>query len=348
MGGGGVRRPGTVAQRVGAGLRHPARRGAARDRGPLDRDAVPAPSAGSQGRRRGGDDRLDGHGVQRGDRRAGAVRRTGSRDAADAREGLARDAARGRSLTMFAAPFDYYRAGSIGEAHQLLREHPGAKLLPGGHSLIPLMKMRLATPPAVVDIGRIAELKGISAKGTALRIGSLTTHAELASSPELASACPLLAEAAGSIGGPPIRNVGTIGGNIAHADPASDLPAVLLALDATVHVAGQKGARTIPIAEFFQGMMTTALGSDEILTAIEVPAKRAGQGTAYVKFRHPASGYAVLGVAAVVSVADGTVAAAQVAIGGVRPAPGGGGGGQRAGVRPRAAPPSPRGAPAAG
>src|SRR5260221_37117 len=205
MGGGGVRRPGTVAHWVAAGLRHPARRGAARDRGPLDRDAVTAPSAGSQGRRRGGDDRLDGHGVQRGDRRAGAVRRAGSRDAAHAREGLARDAARGRSLTMFAAPFDYYRAGSIGEAHQLLREHPGAKLLAGGHSLIPLMKMRLATPPAVVDIGRIAELKGISAKGTALRIGSLTTHADLASSPDLAAAGPGVARAASASAAPEVE-----------------------------------------------------------------------------------------------------------------------------------------------
>jgi carbon-monoxide dehydrogenase medium subunit len=221
---------------------------------------------------------------------------------------------------MFAAPFDYYRAGSIAEAQQLLHTHPGAKLLAGGHSLIPLMKMRLATPPAVVDIGRIAELQGISAKGAAVRIGSLTTHTELASSIELASACPMLAEAASMIGDPQIRNVGTIGGNVAHADPASDLPAVLLALDATVHVTGQNGARTIHIGEFFQGMMTTALGPDEILTAIEVPVKRAGQGTAYVKFRHPASGYAVLGVAAVVSVADGAVAAAQVGIGGLLPA----------------------------
>ena len=221
---------------------------------------------------------------------------------------------------MFAAPFDYYRAGSIDEAQQLLRAHPGAKLLAGGHSLIPLMKMRLATPSAVVDIGRIAELKGISANGTALRIGSLTTHAELASSPDLASACPMLAEAASMIGDTQVRNVGTIGGNIAHADPASDLPAVLLALDATVHAAGPKGARTIPIGDFFQGMMTTALGSDEILTAIDIPAKPAGQGTAYVKFRHPASGYAVVGAAAVVSVADGTVSAARVAIAGLMPA----------------------------
>jgi aerobic carbon-monoxide dehydrogenase medium subunit len=221
---------------------------------------------------------------------------------------------------MFAASFDYYRAGSIGEAHQLLREHAGAKLLAGGHSLIPLMKMRLATPTVLVDIGRIPDLKGISANGASLRIGSLTTHAELASSPELGSACPMLVEAASIIGDPQVRNVGTIGGNIAHADPASDLPTVLLALDATIHVAGPNGQRTIPIDGFFQGMMTTALESDEILTAIEVPVKPASQGMAYVKFSHPASRYAVLGVAAVVSASDGTCTSARIAIGGLLPA----------------------------
>lgn len=222
---------------------------------------------------------------------------------------------------MFAAAFDYYRAGSIAEAHKLLREHPDARLLAGGHSLIPLMKMRLAMPAALVDIGRIASLKGITARGASLRIGSLTTHAELASSPVLQSACPMLAEAAGLIGDSQVRNMGTIGGNIAHADPASDLPAVLLALDATIHAAGPNGERAIPITGFFQGMMTTALGPDEILTAIDVPAKQAGQGMAYVKFRHPASGYAVLGAAAVVSVADGACTSARVAIGGLLPAP---------------------------
>ena len=159
---------------------------------------------------------------------------------------------------MFAAPFDYYRAGSIAEAHQLLREHPGATLLAGGHSLVPLMKMRLATPATVVDIGRIAELKGIAAKGISLRIGSLTTHAELASSPDVASACPMLAEAASMIGDSQVRNAGTIGGNIAHADPASDLPASF-SRSATIP-AGPKGADD-PHRRILQGMMTTALAS---------------------------------------------------------------------------------------
>lgn len=222
---------------------------------------------------------------------------------------------------MFPAPFDYYRAGSIAEAQQLLRQHPGAKLLAGGHSLIPLMKMRLATPPSLIDISRIPDLKGFSSSGPTLRIGALTTHAELAASPLLASKCPMLAEAAGAIGDAQVRNVGTIGGNIAHADPASDLPTVLLALDATIHAVGPKGERTIPIGDFFQGMMTTALGPDEILTVIDVPSRQAGQGMAYVKFSHPASRYAVIGAAAALSMKDGLCTAARVAIGGLLPVP---------------------------
>jgi carbon-monoxide dehydrogenase medium subunit len=222
---------------------------------------------------------------------------------------------------MFAAPFDYYRAGSIAEAHQLLRDHAGAKLLAGGHSLIPLMKLRLATPTALVDISRIPDMKGISSSGGSLRIGPLTTHAELTSSEALRSACPLLAEAASMIGDEQVRNVGTIGGNIAHADPASDLPTVLLALDAAIHVVGPNGERSIPIGGFFQGLMTTALEPNEILTAIDVPVRQPGQGMAYVKFSHPASRYAVLGVAAVVSVKDGVCTSARVAIGGLLPAP---------------------------
>lgn len=222
---------------------------------------------------------------------------------------------------MFSASFDYYRAGSIAEAQQLLRQHPGAKLLAGGHSLLPLMKLRLATPAALVDIGRIPDLKGISSSGPTLRIGALTTHAELAASSLLRASCPMLAEAGGEVGDAQVRNVGTIGGNIAHADPASDLPTVLVALDATIHAVGPKGERTIPVGDFFQGMMTTALGPDEILTAIEVPSKPAGQGMAYVKFSHPASRYAVIGAAAVISMKDGICTAARVAIGGLLPAP---------------------------
>jgi carbon-monoxide dehydrogenase medium subunit len=222
---------------------------------------------------------------------------------------------------MFAPSFDYYRAGSAREALALMQKHPGAKLLAGGHSLIPMLKLRLTDVPALIDIGRIPELKGITSAGGTIRIGALTTHAELAASQTLRSECPMLSEAASNIGDAQVRNCGTIGGNVAHADPASDLPTVLAALDARFNVTGAKGERTIGAADFFQGMMSTALGADEILTSIEVPAKTAGQGMAYVKFSHPASRYAVLGVAAVVTMQNGSCGSAQVAIGGLVPAP---------------------------
>ena len=221
---------------------------------------------------------------------------------------------------MYAPDFAYYRAGSVAEAGHLLQQHPGAKLLAGGHSLIPLLKLRLASPAALIDIGRVDELKGIGVADGRVRIGALTTHAELAASSELGKRCPALAEAAGLIGDPAVRNRGTIGGNVAHADPASDLPTVLRALDATIAVTGGGGERSIPAADFFEGMMATALGEHDIVTAIEVPAAPAGQGQAYVKFSHPASRYAVVGVAAAVTVSSGAVGAAAVALGGLVPA----------------------------
>jgi carbon-monoxide dehydrogenase medium subunit len=220
---------------------------------------------------------------------------------------------------MYAPEFDYYRAGSVAEASDLLQKHPGAKLLAGGHSLIPLMKLRLAAPPALIDIGRIAELKGVTVADGTVRIGALTTHAALAASAELRRHCPLLAEAATQVGDPAVRNRGTIGGNVAHADPASDLPIVLSALGARFTVTGPAGTTTIDAAGFFTGMMTTALGEHDLLTAIEVPAKMPDQGMAYVKFAHPASRYAVIGVAASLTVSRGTYAAAAVAIGGLVP-----------------------------
>ena len=221
---------------------------------------------------------------------------------------------------MYAPDFAYYRAGSLAEAGQLLQQHPGAKLLAGGHSLIPLLKLRLATPAALIDIGRLDELKGISVTDGRVRIGALTTHAELAASSELAERCPALGEAAGLIGDPAVRNRGTIGGNVAHADPASDLPTVLRALDATIAVTVDDGERSIPAADFFEGMMETALGDHDIVTAIEVPAAGAGQGQAYVKFSHPASRYAVVGAAAAVTLVGGTVGVVAVALGGLVPA----------------------------
>jgi carbon-monoxide dehydrogenase medium subunit len=218
---------------------------------------------------------------------------------------------------MYAADFDYYRAKSIPDALTLLGANPGAKLLAGGHSLIPLMKLRLAAPSAVIDIGRIPELRGIARKGDAIRIGSLTTHAELAASAELKKAAAALAEAAALVGDPAVRNRGTIGGNIAHADPASDLPTVLVALDARIEAAGANGRRTIEASQFFTGIMTTSLAEDEIVTDIVIPVGARGQGSAYVKFSHPASRYAVVGAAAAVTVNAGTCSDVRVAVGGL-------------------------------
>ena len=217
---------------------------------------------------------------------------------------------------MFAANFDYYRARSIDDTQKLMAAHPGAKLLAGGHSLLPLLKLRLAAPPAVIDIGRVADMRGIARDGDDVRIGALTTHAELAASSELRTSAPALAEAAAVVGDPAVRNRGTIGGNIAHADPASDLPTVLVALGARIVAVGPKGERRIPADEFFTGIMTTALADDEILVAVTVPAVGRAQGSAYEKFAHPASRYAVIGAAALITVEDGTCTAARVAIGG--------------------------------
>ena len=221
---------------------------------------------------------------------------------------------------MYAPDFAYYRADSVAEIGRLLRAHPGAKVLAGGHSLIPLLKLRLAAPPALIDIGRIGELKGISVADGRVRIGALTTHAQIAASADVAKHAPALAAAAGVIGDPAVRNRGTIGGNVAHADPASDLPTVLLALGATFAVATDDGERTIAAGDFFQGMMATALGDHDIVTAIDVPAAPGGQGQAYEKFSHPASRYAVIGVAATVELRGGTVGNVAVALGGLVPA----------------------------
>jgi carbon-monoxide dehydrogenase medium subunit len=220
---------------------------------------------------------------------------------------------------MYAPAFHYHRANSLADAHRLLATHRGAKLLAGGHSLIPMLKLRLASVAAVIDIGRVAELHGISRTGGGLRIGALTTHSELAASDDLRSQAPALSDAAGLVGDPAVRNRGTIGGNIAHADPASDLPTVLVALDATVTAVGPSGERTIPAHDFFTGVMTTALREDEIVTAVLVPTNDLSRASAYVKFPHPASRYAVVGAAAAITRAGGTCNAARVALGGLVP-----------------------------
>ncbi len=222
---------------------------------------------------------------------------------------------------MFAAAFDYHKASSVAEAIQLLGANEDSKLIAGGHSLIPLLKLRLARPSAVVDIGGISELKGISVNNGTVRIGALTTHWEIASSSEAAAACSLLAEAAGGIGDTQVRNRGTIGGNVVHADPASDWPAVLTALNATFNIQGPNGSRTATPGDFFIGPLTTAIADNEILTSVEVPRLAANQVAEYAKMAHPASGYAVVGGAVVLTVDGDRCTAASVAVGGAVPVP---------------------------
>ena len=200
---------------------------------------------------------------------------------------------------MFGASFDYYKADSVEEAIDLLGKHEGALLLAGGHSLIPMMKLRLASPSAVIDIGRISELRGIHEDGGTVRVGALTTHRDIAASSELHRSGAVLAEAAAAIGDPQVRNFGTIGGNLMHADPASDLPAAALVLDATVVLSGPRGERRLSLEEFHVDLMTTAAEPDEMLTAVEIPELPSGTVSRYLKTEHPASGYAVCGAAAV-------------------------------------------------
>jgi carbon-monoxide dehydrogenase medium subunit len=216
---------------------------------------------------------------------------------------------------MYPAGFTYQRATSVQDAIARLANDPDAKLLAGGHSLLPTMKLRLASPSTLVDLGGVKELHGIRRGGDTIAIGALTTHREIEFSEELKAACPIMPEAAALIGDPLVRNRGTIGGSVAHADPAADFPAVLLALGATIQAEGPNGRRTIAADDFFLDLFVTALQQNELLTGIQVPAKQpAGTGMAYEKFRHPASRYAIVGVAAVVGVSNGLCRSARVAL----------------------------------
>ena len=224
---------------------------------------------------------------------------------------------------MFAPKFDYQKAASVAEAIHALANNSEAKVLAGGQSLIPLLKLRLARPALVVDIGGIAELKGISVNGGTVSIGSLTTHNQIASSSQVQQSCGILAEAAEGVGDPAVRNRGTIGGNVSHADPASDLPTVLTALNAQFNIQGQ-GNRSIAASDFFTGAFTTALGDNEILTGVEVPVLAANQLAEYAKMAHPATSFAVVGAAAVITLEAGShhhCTGASIAIGGLVPSP---------------------------
>jgi len=203
------------------------------------------------------------------------------------------------------APFDYQRASSVDEAIGLLGEHGDeAKLLAGGHSLLPLMKLRLAAPAVLVDIGGIDDLSFVEDGGGTVRIGALTRHHDLANSALAQEQVPLLAHVAGQIGDPQVRHRGTVGGAIAHGDPASDLPAALLALRGTLVVRGPGGEREVAADDFFTGFLETALGADEVLTEIRVPAVP-GVGWGFEKFNRRAQDWAIVGVAAVLANGSG-------------------------------------------
>ncbi len=198
---------------------------------------------------------------------------------------------------MIPAPFEYERADSVRHAIDLLSANEDAKLLAGGHSLLPLMRLRLARPSMLVDIGRLRDLSYVREEGDAVAIGALTRWHDLATSEVLQRACPIVARTAAGIGDPQVRHVGTIGGSVAHADPASDMPAVLVALGAELRAEGPAGARSIPAGEFFQGLFTSALAPNEVLTEVRVP-KIAGRGWSYLKFHRRAQDWAIVGVAA--------------------------------------------------
>ena len=213
---------------------------------------------------------------------------------------------------MWPNKFDYARAGSVNEALGLIGDE--GKFLAGGHSLLPVMKLRLAAPEQLVDIGGIAELRGISANG-GLTIGATTTHAEVADSADVQAMCGALASACGQVGDQAVRNFGTLGGNIAHADPASDPPTVLVAVGASVTIQGADGARSVGAEDFFVDLFETALDDGELITSVSVP-DLSDHKSAYAKFPHPASRYAIVGVCVALKMNGAVCDHAHVAVGG--------------------------------
>jgi carbon-monoxide dehydrogenase medium subunit len=216
---------------------------------------------------------------------------------------------------MNSSSFDYQRAATVEDAIALLQEHgDGGKLIAGGHSLLPIMKLRLAEPDVLIDIGRITELRGVRRDAGEIAIGALTTHHQVATDPEVRSTIPLLADTASRVGDRQVRNRGTIGGALAHADAASDYPAAILALDATIVARGPRGERRISAREFFLDFLTTALEPDEVLTAVTIPEPATGHGWSYQKLANQASGYAIVGVGTIV-VLEGRGACADIRVG---------------------------------
>lgn len=213
---------------------------------------------------------------------------------------------------MITMPFEYTRATSVDDALARLRATNGAgKFIAGGHSLVPLMKLRLSEPATLIDIACIPGLSGIRKKDDKIEIGAVTVHHEVATSALLQQACPMLAEAAASIGDPQVRNRGTLGGSLAHADPSADYPAAMLALDADIHLAGANGTRVVKAGDFFRGLFTVDLAADEIIVAVQfTPVKSA----AYAKLFQRASHFAIVGVAAALNVSSGTIQSARIGV----------------------------------
>jgi aerobic carbon-monoxide dehydrogenase medium subunit len=215
---------------------------------------------------------------------------------------------------MIPAAFDYELAESVEHACDLLGKDPDAKLLAGGHSLLPAMKLRIARPSKLVDVGRLSELSYVRDAGTQLAIGALTRHAAVYADPLLQEHCPIVSTTAGKIGDPQVRHRGTIGGSLAHGDPASDLPTVMLALDADFVIAGAGGERVVAAADFFTGVFETACGHDEVLTEIRVPKLGDSTGWSYIKYHRRAQDWATVGVAALVRRDNGSAIGASVAL----------------------------------
>lgn len=218
---------------------------------------------------------------------------------------------------MIPVPFEYDRANSLDEAvAKLSAANGGAQLLAGGHSLVPLMKLRLAEPRVLIDIARIPGLSGIHERNGRIEIRAATVHHDVATSELLRKQCPVIAEAAATIGDPQVRNRGTLGGSVAHADPSADYPAAMLAVDAEMHIKGSKGWRTVRATDFFQDLFTVDLAGDEILAGVQFdPAPT----SAYAKLYQRASHFAIVGVAAALQVKNGKIESARIGVTGVGP-----------------------------
>jgi len=217
---------------------------------------------------------------------------------------------------MIPASFDYESPRELNDVLALLSSREDAKLLAGGHSLLPAMKLRLAQPALLVDLSRVTGLSYIKEDGGKVRIGAMTTHADIAASSLLQKSSPLLQQAAREIGDLQVRNRGTIGGSLAHADPAADYPAAILALDAEIIAMSKRGERIIPAREFFTGLFSTALAPDEIITEVRIPVTSPA-ATTYKKFAHPASGFAVVGVAVLLNMRGAAIESVAIGITGV-------------------------------